>query len=125
MKMNKEDLPVRIQTPDIIMRNLPGYGGMTVAFNELPAGTDVTPLLKGLRNDSCHCPHYGYILEGTMRVIYDDGKEEMLTTGDVFYLPSGHTVIVEEDVKFIEFNPEKEFAELMHHIGKKMDELNE
>lgn len=124
MKINKEDLPVRMQAPGIIMRNLPGYGGMTVAFNEMPAGTDITPLLEGLRNNSCHCPHYGYILQGTMRVIYDDGKEEVLTTGDVFYLPAGHTAIVEEDVKLIDFNPEKEFAEVMDHIAKKMAEMN-
>jgi hypothetical protein len=124
MKINKEDLPVKMQAPGTIMRNLPGYGGMTVAFNEIPAGTDMTPLLEGLMNNSCHCPHYGYILQGTMRVIYDDGKEEVLTTGDVFYLPAGHTAIVEEDIKLIDFNPEKEFAEVMDHIAKKMAELN-
>jgi len=42
------------------MRNLPGYGGMTIAFNEVPAGTDLTPLLEGLDNNSRHRPHWGY-----------------------------------------------------------------
>lgn len=125
MKIKKEDIPVMMQTPDTIMRNLPGYGGMTVAFNEIPAGTDLTPLLEGLKNNSCHCPHWGYIVQGVMRVIYDDGAEEVLTTGDVFYLPPGHTAIVEEDVKLIDFNPTKEFAEVMDHIAKKMAELSE
>lgn len=45
MKLNKEDIPVAMQAPGTIMRNLPGYGGMTVAFNEMPAGTDLGPLL--------------------------------------------------------------------------------
>ena len=123
MKTNKKDLPVVMEAPDTIMRNLSGYGGMTVAYNELPAGTDFTPLLKGLKNDSCHCPHWGYIVEGALRVVYDDGAEEVLKTGDVFYMPPGHTAIVEENLKIIDFSATKEFSEVMGHIGKKMAEL--
>lgn len=40
MKIKKEEIPVAMQAPGTIMRRLPGYGGMTVAFNEVPAGTD-------------------------------------------------------------------------------------
>ena len=125
MKINKESIPVRMEGPGTVMRNLPGYGGMTVAFNEVPGGTDLTPLLEGLKNNSCHCPHWGYIVQGSMRVIYDDGNEELLQAGDVFYLPPGHTAIVEEDLKIIDFNPEKEFGEVMDHIGKKMAEMGD
>ncbi|SDM00642.1 hypothetical protein [Kriegella aquimaris] len=56
MKINKNDIPITMETPGTIMRALPNYGGMTVCFNELPKGTDFTPLLQGLSNDSCHCP---------------------------------------------------------------------
>ena len=124
MKIKKEDIPVMMQAPGTILRNLPGYGGMTVAFNELPAGTDLTPFLVGLENNSCHCPHWGYLVQGTMRMKYDDGTEEVVTAGDVFYFPAGHTGIVEEDVKLIDFNPTKEFGEVMDHIAKKMAELS-
>jgi len=123
MKINKEDIPVVMQGPGTIMRNLPDYGGMTVAFNEIPAGTDFTPLLQGLRNDSCHCPHWGYIVQGALRVIYDDGAEEVLKEGDVYYLPPGHTAMVEENLKMIEFSTTKEFGEMMEHVGEKMAEL--
>ncbi len=112
-----------MQTPDSVFRNLPGCGGMTVAYNEMPKGTDITPLLKGLENDSCHCPHWGYVVQGSIRVIYDDGTEETVKGGEVFYWPPGHTVIVEEDVKIIDFSPEKEFNEVMAHVGKKMEEM--
>ena len=122
MKIKKEDIPVTMQNSGTIMRRLPGYGGMTVAFNEVPAGTDFTPLLQGLKNDSCHCPHWGYVLEGAIRVKYDDGKEEVVSAGDVFYLPAGHTAIVEKDLKYLEFSPEKEFGEVMDHIANKMAE---
>ncbi len=123
MKIKKEELPVVMEAPGTIMRNLPGYGGMTVAFNEIPAGTDFRPLLQGLENDSCHCPHWGYIVQGAMRVVYDDGAEEVLKTGDVFYMPPGHTAIVEENLKMIDFNPTQAFGEVMGHIGKKMAEM--
>ena len=125
MKVNKEDIPVVMQNEGTVMRNLSGYGGMTVAYNELPAGTDFTPLLKGLSNDLCHCPHWGHILEGVMRIVYGDGSEERLRAGDVFYLPPGHTAIVEEDVTFVDFSPTKELNEVLGHVGKMMATLEQ
>ena len=122
MKINKKDLPIIMQTPDSILRNMSGLGGMAIAFNELPKGTDFTPLLNGLENNSCHCAHWGYIVEGAIRIIYDDKSEEVSRKGDVFYWPAGHTGIIEEDAKFIEFSPQKEFKEVMDHISKKMSE---
>jgi hypothetical protein len=124
MKLKKEDIPVTMQAPGTTMRGLPGWGGMTVAFNEIPAGTDFSPLLQGLKNDSCHCPHWGYVVDGAIRIKYDDGTDELLTTGDVFYLPPGHTAMVEKDLKFLDFSPEKELNEVMSHIAKKMAELS-
>ncbi|MDP5031887.1 MAG: hypothetical protein NWQ54_20655 [Paraglaciecola sp.] len=120
MKVKKENIPVVMEAPGMIMRSLSGLGEMTVVFHELPKGTDFTPLLVGLNNDSCHCPHWGYIFEGTFRFIYDDGKEETFTEGDVFYAHPGHTAIVDEDLKFIDFSPSKELAEVMENVGKVM-----
>jgi hypothetical protein len=125
MKLKKEDIPVVMEAPDTTMRAQPGFGDMTVIFHELPKGTDFTPLLKGLDNDSCHCPHWGYVFEGTLRIIYDDGSEEVIEAGDVFYLPAGHTGIVEEDFKFMDFSPTKEYDEVMAHVGKVMAEMSE
>lgn len=124
MKIKKEDIPVTMEAPGTIMRSIQGYGGMTAAFNELPAGTDLSPLLQGLKNNSCHCPHWGYIVDGALRIKYDDGTDELLTTGDVFYLPPGHTAIVEKDLKLLDFSPEKELNEVMSHIAKKMQEMS-
>src|SRR3712207_3750437 len=124
MKINKEEIPVTMQAPGTIMRGLPGYGGMTVAFNQMPAGTDLAPLLQGLKNNSCQCPHWGYILEGEILMTYDDGLEETLTTGDVFYMQPGHIAVVQKDTKLIDFSPEEELREVMDHIAKKMAEFS-
>ena len=123
MKLNKNDIPTGMEGPDTIMRAQDNFGGMTVCFTELPEGTDFTPLLNGLTNDSCHCPHWGYIISGKMLIKYDDGVEETLTEGDVYYLPAGHTAIVKEPIKFIEFSPSKEFKEVMDHVAKKMAQM--
>lgn len=118
MKINKNDLPITMQTPDTIMRAQANLGGMTVCFNEVPADTDFSPLLKGLENDSCHCPHWGYLLEGKIQVKYVNGKEETIEAGDIFYMPPGHTGKILETVKVIEFNPTKEFNEVGAHVEK-------
>jgi mannose-6-phosphate isomerase-like protein (cupin superfamily) len=63
-------------------------------------------------------------VQGAMHVVYNDGSEEVLKQGDVFYMPPGHTAIVEENVKMIDFNATKEFREVIEHIGKKMAEAD-
>lgn len=123
MKINKQNIPVAIEAPETTMRTQDNFGAMTVCYNEFPKGADFTPLLNGLENDSCHSPHWGYVLSGKLMVKYDDGTQEMLTDGDLYYLPNGHTVIVQEDFKAIEFSPSKEFNEVITHVGKKMAEL--
>ena len=125
MRIKKEDIPVTMEGPGTTMRGLPGFGGMTVAFNEIPAGTDFSPLLQGLKNNSCHCPHWGYVVDGELLIKYDDGIQESLIAGDVFYLPPGHTALVVKDLKFLDFSPEKELNEVMSHIAKKMAEFSQ
>ena len=123
MKIKKEDITITMEAPDTIMRAQKGLGGFTVAYHELPKGTDFTPLLKGLANDSCHSPHWGYLFDGAVRVIYDDGKEELIEAGDAFYMPPGHTAIVEKNAKLFDFSPTKELNEVMENVGKRMAEL--
>jgi len=108
--------------PRTSFRNQSGLGGMAVGYWEAPAGTDFGPLLTGLPNDMCTSPHWGYLIEGAVKVRYDDGKEEVVKAGEVFYWPAPHTGIVEKNAKFIDFSPESEFAQVMDHIAKKMAE---
>lgn len=118
MKIKKEEIPVIMKAPGTIMRAMPNCGEITLSFNELPKGTDFTPLLRGLKNDSCHSPHWGYVLEGRIQIIYDDGKKEEVSAGEVFYWPSGHTANVQADAKFLEFSPTKEYTEVINNAGE-------
>jgi hypothetical protein len=125
MKLKIEEIPVIMEGPGTVMRRQAGLGNMDIGYIELPKGADFTPLLKGLSNDNCCCPHWGYIFQGVFRIIYDDGNEDLLTEGDIFYLPGGHTAIVEEDLKCFMFSPDKMHGEVLDHAMKKMAEMSE
>ena len=99
-------------------------GGMYVGYLEVPAGTDFTPLFAGLPQDMCPSPHWGYVLDGSIRIKYGDGREEMVNKGEVFYLPAPHTGVVEKDLKFIDFSPLDEFNQLKAHIAKSKTSSN-
>ncbi|TKG93788.1 hypothetical protein EYV94_16220 [Puteibacter caeruleilacunae] len=98
-----------------------GLEGMTVAYVQLPAGTDFRDKFKGLPNDHCHCPHWGYVLEGEVNVKYDNGDVESIPEGCAFYLPPGHTAWVDKDTKLVDFSPEDKYLEVLKHItGKEL-----
>ena len=96
----------RDELPELLGAAVRGsdWGDLRSALVALPAGTDVTPLFKGLPGDRCSAPHWGYVIKGQVRVIYAD-RQEVLRAGDLFYLPSGHTAIVDEDYEAVEFSP--------------------
>jgi hypothetical protein len=96
----------RDELPELLGAAIRGsdWGDLRSAVVSLPAGTDVTPLFKGLPDDRCLAPHWGYVIKGQLRVIYADA-EEVLRAGDLYYLPAGHTAVVEEDYEAVEFSP--------------------
>ncbi|MBR9757379.1 MAG: nuclear transport factor 2 family protein [Algicola sp.] len=97
---------------------LKGWGHMVVAINEVPAGTDFSPLLKGQKDNLCQVPHWGYLEKGSLKTTHQDHSTTTVSAGEVFYMPPGHTVIVVEDARIIDFSPEKEMLELLTDINK-------
>ena len=122
----KEEKHIAIQNfpTDKMINHLNDWGGMTVAVNSMAEVGDLAPLLVGLKNNSCQVPHWGYILQGALRLQYDDGQEVVLRTGDLFYMSPGHKAKVEEDLKLLDFSPQQEFMELVVHLEKKAAEQN-
>ena len=116
--ISKDDFP-----KGNIINMVNGWGGMTVAINEPKAGTDFTPILKGLKDDLCQVPHWGYLEKGKIRII-DSGKiTKTVLAGEVFYMPPGHTLIVDEDARIIDFSPEKEMKELNEFVINKVAQM--
>ena len=95
----------RHELPELLGAAIRGsdWGDLRATVVAMPAGTDARPLFKGLPDDRCPAPHWGYVIKGQLRVIYAD-REEVLRTGDLYYLPPGHTAVVEEDFESVEFS---------------------
>jgi len=96
------------------------WGGQLVRHLVLPAGTDFTPLLRGLPGDLCECPHWGYVVSGSIQVRYGDGREELSRAGELYYWPGGHTAWTDEGVTFVEFSPAEELRPVLEHVGAQL-----
>lgn len=82
--------------------------GYTVNFTSFQEDVDATPLLKGLPDDRCQCPHWGYVVSGEMTFRYAD-REEVFGAGDAFYAPPGHVPVRNEPgTEIVMFSPTEE-----------------
>ena len=53
------------------------------------------PLMDGLPDGMCQCPHWGYVLAGKVTFRFAD-HDEMYEAGDAFYTPPGHIPVKHE-----------------------------
>lgn len=126
MRIAKQDIPVRIDVPGAVARqktnfgDATGFGMISGEYFSLGAGTDIAPLLQGLKGDLCQSPHWGYVLQGELTVTYADATQEAINSGDLFYWPPGHTVKVGQDAEVILFSPQHEHSEVIDHMLNKM-----
>jgi hypothetical protein len=126
MHIKKNKVPVKINVPGAIARqktdfgDATGFGKIAGEYFSLGAGTDIAPLLKGLEDDLCQSPHWGYLLEGQVIVTYKDGRDEVVSGGDLFYWPPGHTVKVDKDAEVILFSPQHEHCQVVDHLSKQL-----
>jgi hypothetical protein len=82
--------------------------GYTVSFTSLLEDIDATPFMKGLPDDRCQCPQWGYVFKGKMTARYAD-RDEVFEVGDAFYIPPGHVPVKNEPgTEFLWFSPSEE-----------------
>jgi hypothetical protein len=103
-----KELPLVEDYGEDFRSRLVEWGGMIVSYETFPQGVDATPLFKGLPDDMCQSPHWGYILKGRVRVKRPNG-DEVLRTGDVYYLEPGHVPVFEQDTEVLEFSPKAKY----------------
>ena len=83
-------------------------GGYTVNFVRFLPDMDQTPFLKGLPDDRCQCPHWGYVLEGSFTYRFAD-HEETVKAGDAYYLPPGRAPVANTpNSLLVQFSPTTE-----------------
>jgi len=93
-KVSMDSAPQRQEAgPVLDLRDeLDGY---TVSFTSLLEDIDATPFMKGLVDDRCQCPHWGYVFKGKMTARYAD-HDEVFEAGDASYIPPGHIPVKNE-----------------------------
>jgi Cupin domain len=86
--------------------------GYTVKLASFLKDVDATPLLKGLHDDKCQCPHWGYVIKGSLTYRFDD-RDEVFEAGDAFYLPPGHIPVHNEPgSEIVQFSPTAELRQV-------------
>ena len=79
--------------------------GHEIAFLTLREATDLAPMLRGLPDDRCSCPHWGYVIGGRVTFTFAD-HTETFEAGDGFYVGPGHTPATEAGTEFVIVSPE-------------------
>jgi hypothetical protein len=116
---SQDQVPVEFEV-DVAQTRTVDQGGMTIAFERLSAGVETAPLYNGLPDDACQSPHWGYLIEGRLRVQLTDGTEESIVAGQAYHLPAGHNVVVEQDALILELSPTEDRARTMQHAAEMM-----
>jgi hypothetical protein len=97
--------------------------GYTVNFVTFHEDVDATPLLKGLPDDRCQCPHWGYVIKGRMTVRFPD-REEVFQAGDAFYTPAGHVPVKHEPgTEIVQFSPSEELQPTEDAMRRNMEAM--
>lgn len=91
--------------------------GYTVAFETYTQDADLSPLLRGLPDDRCQSPHWGYVMRGKVTYRYGD-REETFEAGDAYYAPPGHTPVLYAGTELVEFSPTEELQRTMEVATK-------
>lgn len=79
-------------------------GGFTVCFESHTADLDMAPLFRGLPDDLCQFPRWGYVVSGQVEFRFPD-RAEVFQTGEAYYVPPGHTPVHYAGSRLIEFSP--------------------
>jgi hypothetical protein len=86
-------------------------GDLSVNFLTFRVDIDGAPLLKGLPDDCCSCPHWGYVTKGKLTFHFPD-HDETYAEGDAFYVPAGHTPEVVGGTEYVQFSPAAELHKI-------------
>ncbi|MGE5222704.1 MAG: cupin domain-containing protein [Omnitrophica WOR_2 bacterium] len=122
MHMKPENLPVLFEQGGSSLRGTE-WGGMMVLLYTIPAGTDMKPLMTGMPGDFCQCPHWGYVLKGRVRIQHAD-HDQVVTSGDIFYVEPAHSPCFEEDTQMIEFSPKEPWFSMIETLSRNLAALS-
>jgi len=121
MRASKAEMKTAFDEGGIVMKETV-WGDMHVSFETFSEPFDATPFHRGCVDDRCQCPHWGYVLKGEVRISYPD-HDEVIRSGDAYYLPPGHHAVYEAGTESVEFSPIEAFKETMEVIQQNFEAM--
>lgn len=121
MRGSKVDLPVALETEEGTIRVIE-WGNMNIEMGAFERGIDPGPFFKGLPDDRCQCPHWGYVLKGQLRFHFAD-HDEVYSAGDAYYAPPGHMPVIGDNTEYVEFSPSVPYQQTMEVVGRNLAAL--
>lgn len=110
--------------------NVPGFeghlhdlDGVTVIYESYSEHVDLAPMMVGLPDDACQCPHWGIVTKGRMAYHYTDGTTDSLQAGDAFSIRPGHTPEYQPGTETVTFSPTGEFAKTSAVLMANMEKM--
>ena len=101
------------------------WGDLEVGFTTTAGPVDTTELNRvgGLAGGVCPCPHYGYVFHGAITAMYPGtGKpDEVISAGEVYFIPAGHVLKYDEQTDHLEFNPAFALQQCMDAMQRTAD----
>ena len=99
----------RVEDMGVMEGRYEQLGPYTIGFETFREDADATPLFKGLPDDRCQSPHWGYVVDGKVTFHFAD-RDEIYETGDAYYAEPGHIPVVTAGTEIIEFSPTEDYG---------------
>jgi hypothetical protein len=115
--LDRKDFELRVGGGGIEFRTK-ALGAQTMSWVFFPKGTDMAPALAGLPGGLCQCPHWGYVIRGSLRMKTSNGSQDY-KAGEAFYWEPGHAPEALEDVEYVDVSPTDELEHVIAHVTGK------
>ena len=97
---------------------------ITVNIVSIRESHSLKDALAGLPDGDCKCPHWGYVLAGSISVDYGN-RAETYGPGDAFYMTPGHVPTAEAGSEFVMFSPKDQLETTNTAIRVHMSQLQQ
>lgn len=121
-KVSRETASEKMEMDGLEVRLEHMQGGYSVCFESHKADANLSPLFKGLPNDRCQLPRWGYVLKGRTSFQFAN-HEEVYEAGDAYYVPPGHIPVHYAGAEVVEFSPTDSLGVTMSAVIHNMRSL--
>src|SRR5262249_61894662 len=115
-KLSKATAPHTDENPALVSHHGP-VGDYTVVFESYRVDADGAPFFRGLPDDRCQSPHWGYVISGALTLRYAD-HDETYEAGDAYYAPPGHVPVVTAGTADGGVRPREAARATMESVGR-------